>query len=183
MSDHLVLGIIGGAGVAATNKFNELLETKITNGNASRDSHHPVIISFQATQVPSRSMYLEGKGPSFIPGYIKVSMDLQKAGATILCMTCNTAHYAINEIQAAIELPIINIVKEVAKALKKYKPLKIGIMASDGSVQAKIYDKYIQEVCPKAEILYPIEELQAELTRGIVNIKNKNNGNIKSPRS
>jgi aspartate racemase len=174
MSNTEILGIIGGAGVAATNKFNELLEEKITSVNASRDSHHPVVISYQATQVPSRSMFLEGLGESFIPGYIDISNKLQKCGATILCMTCNTAHYAIDEIQSATHLPFINLIKEVVKTVKKDKYATVGIMASDGSVHSKIYDRYFQKEYPNAKIIYPSPEMQKEVTKGIVNIKNKN---------
>ena len=174
MSNRLVFGIIGGAGVAATNKFNHLLEQKITKESASRDSDHPVIISYQATQVPSRSMFLEGRGESFVPGYIEISKDLKNAGATILCMTCNTAHYAIDEIQSSTGLPFINLVREVVKAVKKGKYGTVGIMASSGSVQSNIYDKYFQKEYPEAKIIYPSDEMQSEVTRGIINIKNMN---------
>ena len=170
MSNRLVFGIIGGAGVAATNKFNHLLEQKITKGNASRDSHHPIVISYQATQVPSRSMFLEGRGESFVPGYIKISNDLKNSGATILCMTCNTAHYAIDEIQSSIGVPFINLVREVVKAVKKDKYGTVGIMASSGTVQSNIYDKYFQKEYPEAKIIYPSDEMQSEVTRGIINI-------------
>ena len=174
MSNRLVFGIIGGAGVAATNKFNDLLEQKITKGNASRDSHHPIVISYQATQVPSRSMFLEGRGESFVPGYIEISHNLKNSGATILCMTCNTAHYAIDEIQSSIDVPFINLIKEVVKTVKKGKYSSVGIMTSDGSAQSNIYDEYFQKEYPEAKIIYPSDEMQSELTRGIVNIKNKN---------
>jgi aspartate racemase len=173
-NNDLVFGVIGGAGVAATNKFNELLEERVTSANASRDSHHPVVISYQATQVPSRSMFLEKKGKSFIPGYIDISEKLEKSGSTVLCMTCNTAHYAINEIQSAVNLPFINLIREVVKTVKKDKYATVGIMASNGSVQLKIYDKYFQKEYPKVKIIYPSPEIQKELTKGIVNIKNKN---------
>ncbi len=174
MSNRLVFGIIGGAGVAATNKFNHLLEQKITKGNATRDSHHPIVISYQATQVPSRSMFLEGRGKSFVPGYIEISNDLKNLGSTILCMTCNTAHYAIDEIQSSTGIPFINLVREVVKAVKKDKYGTVGIMASSGSVQSNIYDKYFQKEYPEAKIIYPSDEMQSEVTRGIINIKNMN---------
>lgn len=54
-----MIGIIGGNGVAATNKLNELLEIEFTKNGAFRDCHHPQIITYQATKVPSRSMFLE----------------------------------------------------------------------------------------------------------------------------
>ena len=141
MSNRLVFGVIGGAGVAATNKFNHLLEQKITKGNATRDSHHPIVISYQATQVPSRSMFLEGRGKSFVPGYIEISNDLKNSGATILCMTCNTAHYAFDEIQSSIGIPFINLIREVVKAVKKDKYGMVKARALRMIAVRKVYRK------------------------------------------
>lgn len=72
-----IIGVIGGNGVAATNKLQELIEIKLTEEGAYRDAHHPEMIIWQATQAPSRSMYLENKGESFIPSYINVAKKLQ----------------------------------------------------------------------------------------------------------
>ena len=64
-----MLGVIGGNGVAATNRLCQLIEQKMTEVGAFRDVHHPEMIIWQATQAPSRSMYLEGRGESFIPDF------------------------------------------------------------------------------------------------------------------
>ena len=187
MSDRPIIGIIGGAGVAATNKFNHLLERKITKSEATRDCDHPVVITYQATQVPSRSMYLEGRGESFVPGYIEIANILKKAGATTLCMTCNTAHFAIDEIQASVEVPIVNLVSEVVKVTKKSGYNAVGIMASDGTIQSGLYEKYFQNEYPEAKIIFPSEKMQLELTKGIINTKNSNRfsdvKNVKRPKA
>lgn len=73
-----MLGIIGGNGVAATNRLLELIEEKCTRNGAFRDAHHPEMIVWQATQAPSRSMYLEGKGESFISDYVNIGKKLKK---------------------------------------------------------------------------------------------------------
>lgn len=174
MSNNQVLGIIGGAGVAATNKFNELLEKKLTRQGAYRDLHHPVVISYQASKVPSRSMYLEGQGESFVPGYIEIGKKLKEAGATLLCMTCNTAHYAIDDIKIDIDLPFINLIEEVVKEAKNKNKLNIGLIVSDGSRKGQIYERYFKELFPEVRIIYPSIDIQKDVTRGIVNIKNKN---------
>ena len=49
-----MIGVIGGNGVAATNRLCALVEEKMTNSGAYRDAHHPEMIIWQATQVPSR---------------------------------------------------------------------------------------------------------------------------------
>lgn len=168
-----IIGIIGGNGVAATNKLCELIENKFTMQGAYRDMHHPEMIVWQATQAPSRSMFLEGRGESFIPEYIAIAKKLEDCGATRLCMCCNTAHYAIEEIKKNINIPFIDMIEAVAVRIKQSKKNRVGIMASNGCVKYRIYDKYIQEICPEVEVVYPKEEMQALVTKGICNVKNR----------
>lgn len=114
-----MIGVIGGNGVAATNKLCQLIEEKCTQNGAFRDCHHPEMIVWQATQAPSRSMYLEGRGESFLDDYIRIGKHLKVCGCDTLCMCCNTAHYFIDELKDSIGIEIINILEEVAKAIKR----------------------------------------------------------------
>ena len=167
-----IIGVIGGNGVAATNKLCELIQYEITKKGAFRDCQHPEIIIWQATQAPSRSMYLEGKGESFIPDYIEIARRLKACGATILCMCCNTAHYAIDDISQNADIPFINLIEGIAQKIKLMNISTVGLMASDGCCKHKIYDKYFSQICPEINIIYPDKKHQELVTTGICNIKN-----------
>lgn len=119
-----MIGIIGGNGVAATNKLLCLVEETFTKNGAYRDCHHPEIIAWQATQAPSRSMYLEGRGESFLTDYIRIGKKLKDCGCDTLCMCCNTAHYFIDELQESIGIKFINILEEVAKSINSMGGVK-----------------------------------------------------------
>lgn len=120
-----MIGLIGGNGVAATNRLCELIEDICTKNGAFRDAHHPEMIIWQATQVPSRSMFLEGRGESFIPEYVEIGKKLKLCGCTKLCMCCNTAHYAINELQQKIGVSFINVLEEVAKECNRIEAIRV----------------------------------------------------------
>lgn len=167
-----MIGVIGGNGVAATNRLCQLVEEMGVKNGAFRDAHHPEMIIWQATQVPSRSMYLEGKGESFIPGYVEVGRKLKASGCTELCMCCNTAHYAIDELQKQIGLPFINLLEEVAKEANRQGAKRIGMMCSDGLRKFKLYDKWFEKVNPEMHLIYPNDEMQKLVTLGICNAKN-----------
>ena len=175
-----MLGIIGGNGVAATNRLCQLIEQKMTEAGAFRDVHHPEMIIWQATQAPSRSMYLEGRGESFIPDYVKVGRKLREFGCTELCMCCNTAHYAIEELQERIGVPFINLLEEVAKAAEKSGCKRIGMMCTDGLRKIQLYDKYFRKVNPNMQLVYPNDEMQKLVTLGICNAKNKKRDHLES---
>lgn len=167
-----MIGVIGGNGVAATNRLCALVEEKMTKAGAFRDAHHPEMIIWQATQVPSRSMYLEGRGESFIPGYIEIGRKLKSCGCTELCMCCNTAHYAINELEELIGLPFINLLSEVASECNRLGAKRIGMMCSDGLRKIRLYDAYFEKVNSEIRLVYPKGENQKLVTKGICNAKN-----------
>lgn len=168
----MIVGVIGGAGVAATNKLCELIEVKYTQNGAFRDCHHPEMIIYQATQAPSRSMYLEGRGPSFIDDYVTVGQKLKSAGAEMLCMCCNTAHYALPILQEQINLPFINMIEEVAIACALTGKHKFGLAASDGCRKGNVYETFFSKVFPDAQLIYPAADYQALVTKAICNVKN-----------
>lgn len=169
---HQTLGIIGGAGVAATNTLLTLLEEHFTRNGAFRDAHHPETIAYYATQAPSRSMFLEGRGPSFVEDYVAVGRKLTAAGATVLCMSCNSAHAAFDQIEAEVQAPFINMIDMVGTRVHASFPGKrIGLIASDGCLASEVYERAFGKLCPGATIVYPDGDHQAETTRGICNVK------------
>ena len=167
-----MIGVIGAAGVAATNKLCELIEEEMTKNGAFRDAHHPEMLIWQATQVPSRSMYYEGRGDSFIPGYIDIGLKMKACGVTKIAMCCNTAHMAIDEISAAVGLPFINLIHEVSEEVHKRNVHKVGVICSDSLAKLGFYNRFIQDGHPEILVFYPDVEYQKMVTQGICNAKN-----------
>lgn len=167
------IGVIGGNGVAATNRLCDMVERKVTVAGAFRDAHHPEMIVWQATSVPSRSMFLEGTGPDWRPDYIRIAKSLKSLGCDLGCMCCNTAHYAVDEIESASQLPFINLLEEVALRCKGFGGEKFELFCSDGARKFDIYGKAFKRVFPEAEIIYPSKERQRLVTKVICNVKNK----------
>lgn len=168
-----LVGIIGGAGVAATNKLLEIIENTLTKNGAFRDCHHPEMVVYQATLAPSRSMFLEGKGENFFDDYATVGKKLKSIGATKLCMCCNTAHYSIFELEKAIGLPFINLIDSVIDkaAASKYK--NVALIASDGCLLGQVYEKSLERKQADINFIYPDKNVQQLVTKGICNIKNR----------
>lgn len=51
---------------------------------------------------------------------------------------------------------------------------KIGVMCTDGLKNIGIYETYIQHFNPESEVVFPTDELQSLVTKGICNAKNMN---------
>ena len=167
------IGVIGGNGVGATNRLVHLIERKRIADGAFRDQHHPELVVLYKTQSPSRSMYLEGRGPSFVEGYIEDAKDLKRLGCGVGCICCNTAHYAIDRIQDESGLPFINMLEEVAKKAKATGETRFELFGTDGARKFDLYGAAFGRIFPEAQIVYPSEDRQKLVTKVICDVKNK----------
>ena len=167
------VGVIGGNGVAATNRLCDMVERKVTLAGAFRDAHHPEMVVWQATSVPSRSMFLEGRGPDWRPDYIRIAKALKSLGCDVCCMCCNTAHYAVADIEGASGIKFINLLEEVAARVAAEGLGKIELWVSDGARKFDIYGPVMRRMAPGCEVVYPSAERQAEVTKIICAVKTR----------
>ncbi len=153
MSQYKSIGIIGGMGPAATCD----LFLKIINSTAApSDQSHIHVYIDNNTNILDRTAAIKGLGESPAPELVKSAVKLQAMGADALIMPCNTAHYFYDQIVPYIDIPLIHMPRETAAYLhtKGYK--KVGILATDGTIDSGVYHNALKEygiepVCPSAE--------------------------------
>ena len=132
-----VVGILGGLGPLAGAVFYKRL-VELTPANA--DSDHVSVILGSDPTIPSRIAHLSGSGPSPVPALIKVARMLMDAGATLLVIPSSTTHAYYEELQQAIECPIINLPVAVAKHMSRSGYSRVGLLITEATVRAKIYE-------------------------------------------
>lgn len=132
------LGIIGGMGPAAT---IDLYKKIVEQTPAEKDQDHIHVIIDSYPQIEDRTSYILHGGKSPAPKLIESAKRLEAAGADALIMPCNTAHYFAKNIEKAVYIPLIHIVKCSAEAIKKKYPYvrKIGLIATTGTIKAGVY--------------------------------------------
>ena len=167
------IGVIGGNGVAATNRLCDMVERKVTAAGAYRDAHHPEMIVWQATRAPSRSMFLEGRGDDWRPDYIRIARQFKAIGCDIGCMCCNTAHYAVDDIERESGLKFINLLEEVARCAKRLGGRAYEIFCSDGARKFDLYGKAFAKIYPECELVYPSADRQRQVTEVICGVKTR----------
>jgi len=159
------IGIIGGVGPEATNKFCEYL---IRYKKVTKDQEHLPFIHLCNPRIPDRTEAILEEGENPIDEIVKTCKILQNSGAEFLIIPCNTAHYFLKDIQSQVEIPIIDMTQLlVKKIIEEYPPItKVGILATEGSIKTEIYQKAFKKV--GVEPLIPSEETQKNLvTRAI----------------
>ena len=66
-------------------------------------------------------------------------------GANLLCIACNTAHYFYDRLAADVPAPILHMPRLVVARAKALGCRRLGILATDGTVQAGVYQRVCEE--------------------------------------
>lgn len=132
-----MLGVIGGMGPLATADFYRKL---IEATPAESDEQHIPVLIHAVPQVPSRPAAILRGGPSPLPALLAARDRLLAAGATLLAMPCNTAHYWYDDLVAGCDVPFIHIVDAVAAQLPA-GARALGIVATRATLQTRVFDE------------------------------------------
>jgi len=139
--EERIVGILGGMGPDAT---VDLMRRIIRLTPALDDADHIRCIVDNNPKVPSRiNAIIEGHGEDPGPCMAEMARRLQSWGADFLAIACNTAHYYYENVQHAVDIPVINLVDLVTDHLvKNYSDRKdIGILASPAVKMTGLYAK------------------------------------------
>ena len=134
----LTVGVIGGLGPEATLDFF----AKVLRATpAARDQDHLHLIINNNPKVPNRNEAVAGTGPSCGPELARSARALERAGADLLVMPCNTAHAFAADIRGAVQIPLMSLIDETALATRAQHPQlrRVGILATSGCLQAGLY--------------------------------------------
>lgn len=142
-TDNRILGILGGLGPMASVYFCEML---ISHTKAERDSDHLNFLLSSRASTPDRSSFILGLSKDDpTDAMTEEARRLEAAGAELIAIPCNTAHYFYESICRAVSIPILNIISETAKFCKHLGVSRIGVMATEGTARSGAYEKYLEE--------------------------------------
>ena len=84
---------------------------------------------------------------------------LKKSKCEFIVIPCNTAHYWFDDLQKKINIPIINMPKEVLNYTKKKckKNSSIGLLATEGTIKTGVYNKFFDK---NFNLIFPNKMIQ-----------------------
>lgn len=174
LTDDKVIGIVGGMGPqSGLALFNSVL----CQTNAITDQEHLSIILMSFPQyIPDRTLFLDGTleyNPAF--NIVKVIKNLEKAGAKIVGMACNTSHAPkiFNVILEQLEkteshVKLLNMPYETCKFIKENikDALRVGLMTTNGTYKSGIYSDLLQKW--GYEVIVPDFDFQNEVIHRMI---------------
>ena len=185
-----MIGILGGMGTQAgldfCNKLAILNRGKI-------DQEYPLFLLYNKSNIPGRpesigsqTKNLSNKSTNknsklkynkVLKSLLKGCKLLEKNKCKFIVIPCNTAHYWFDDLQKKMNIPIINMPKEVFKFTKKNckKNSKVGLLATEGTLKTGVYNKIFDK---DYNLIQPSQSLQKNsVNRAIKFVKM---GNVKA---
>jgi aspartate racemase len=138
--DERVVGVLGGMGPLATADFYTKF-VRLTPARTDRD--HPRVIIDSNPKIPDRTAGLLGLGPDPTPHLTATARGLERAGAEVIAIPCNSAHAYLAAIRRSVKIPVLDIMEEVAAAASALSPSPraVGLLAMPGTVRARLYHR------------------------------------------
>ena len=167
-----MIGILGGMGTQAgldfCNKLAILNRGKI-------DQEYPLFILYNKANIPGRPESIgihtrnltknlnvkknKIKYQLVLKSLVKGCKLLKKSKCKFLVIPCNTAHYWYDDLKRRINLPIINMPKEVYRHTIKQckKNSTIGLLATEGTLKTGIYNNFFDK---NFNLIFPESKIQ-----------------------
>jgi len=185
-----MIGILGGMGTQAgldfCNKLAVLNRGKI-------DQEYPLFLLYNKSNIPGRPESIgsqtknlsnkstnkksKAKYNKVLKSLLKGCKLLEKNKCKFIVIPCNTAHYWFDDLQNKVNIPIINMPKEVFKFTKKKckKNSKVGLLATEGTLKTGVYKKFFEKDYQLIEPSQKIQKLSVNKAIKLVKM-----GNVKA---
>ena len=136
MEGQRIVGIIGGMGPLAT---ADLIATITRLTPVSREQDHLRLLVDSNPAIPDRNHAVWGSGPSPGPAMVDSARLLERSGAELLVIACNTAHVWVDEVAKAVAIPVISMVDVTVRAVAERGPDRVGVMATTACLSTGMY--------------------------------------------
>jgi len=157
--EKIILGIFGGMGPEAT---TDLYKQIIKHTPAEKDQDHIPTLIYSLPQVPERTTSIRNQDTTIIPYIVDGVTRLENAGASFIAIPCNTVHYYYDQMQGAVSIPIIHMIRETVNEVREQYPdaRSIGLLATTGTIESGLYEKEL--IQSGLKVIIPDKEVEED---------------------
>ncbi len=140
--------------------FCELLNR---HTDAASDADHIDMLISSRASTPDRTAFILGTSDRDpLPVMLRDAQALERAGADLIVIPCNTAHYFYEGLAKGCRAPLLNIIRETVAHLSRRGTQHIGLLATEGTVRSNAYRRICEEYGMTCTT--PTEDEQAVIT-------------------
>ncbi|AEG92489.1 aspartate/glutamate racemase family protein [Ramlibacter tataouinensis] len=162
-----LLGILGGMGPLAGAAFAARL---VALTPAGRDQDHVPALLCNDPRIPDRSSARLGQGEDPLQAMLAGLRLLERAGASLIAIPCNTAHLWYEQMARRTRVPLLHIVEAVCDDLERLGARDpIGLMGTPATLKLGLYQEPLR--ARGYEVIVPDELGLAQCVAAIAAVK------------
>ena len=93
---------------------------------------------------------------------------LERGGADFLVMPCNSLHFFIDKIRKSVNIPVLSIIEETVKFLKKERVSKVGVVSTLITRKYGLYENALN--ARGIKVIVPSSFQQAKINKIVLNL-------------
>jgi aspartate racemase len=165
MAERHLIGVLGGMGPLATVDF---MQKVIQATPAQRDQDHVPMLVYSVPQIPCRVAALAAGNDAPLPAMIEGLRTLERSGAKLIVMPCNTAHAWFDQLAASVTVELLHIGDAVRQRAGDAEET-IALMATTGTIRAGFFQRYLAS--ERRRIVLPTAAVQEQINQSIAAVK------------
>lgn len=158
------LGLIGGMSWESTAEYYRLLNRGVAERFGGLHSAECLIHSVDFA--PIERMQRSGEWRALGSVLANVARGLENAGAAALLLCTNTMHKCANDIEAAVNIPLLHIADSAAVAISEAGATNVTLLGTRFTMSEEFYRRRIEATCD-VTIRVPSASVIAEVDRVI----------------
>ncbi len=136
--NSLRIGVLGGIGPESTAEFyTKLISELQRTGFIKSNKDFPQIV---INSIPAPELVYEKITDADLSFYMEGLKELDKFGVDFIVMVCNTIHLFYDKLQNQITTPILDLRKEVEKAIKAKGVSSVLVLGTPSTIDKGLYD-------------------------------------------
>ena len=163
-----ILGVIGGLGPETGCKFCLNVNNRVKP--VAQRQPHILLDNLPISQEAEERLINGGPSKEHFDLLVESIKRLNKLGASVIVIACNTVHVFIDELRKKSKIPILSIVEETAKRCRELNLKKIGILGSTKTIRSGLHSKELKKW--NIDIVVPTQTDQDSVSECIIRIIN-----------
>ena len=135
------IGLIGGLTYVSTIEYYRYLNELVNERLGGSEAAEIIMYSVNFGEIKRLTEAEDWKSISAI--ICKAAQVIEEGGAACLLLGANTMHKIADEVQNAVNIPVIHVAEAVAKEILKNGLKKVGLLGTRDTMQLSFYTDYL----------------------------------------
>ncbi len=169
---HKRIGILGGMSPESTAEYYQYITRTYTERFG--DYGYPEVLIYSVNFQDYVDWPMQDRWDLVSQGLTEAAQALERAGADFILIATNTMHRVYDEVQAGVQVPMLNLLDTVADAICEQGLTTVGLLGTLYTMQGPLYpnalaQRGIQTLTPGAEEqAYVNQVIYNELVAGVI---------------